>query len=125
MRKEPGEFMVEQAEQALPEQARAQVPERLESAAAKSLAYGYGATFGALYSALRPEGRNVLLDGVALGVGTWAVGYLGWLPKLGLMPRVTEQRLTQVAGPIALHVLFGVATVSAYSALRRQIPALA
>src|SRR5919204_1750562 len=75
IRKEPGEFMVEQAEQALPEQARAKVPEQVESAAAKSLAYGYGSTFGALYSAFRPESRNVLVDGVALGVGTWAVGY--------------------------------------------------
>ena len=121
MRKEPGEFMVEQAEQALPEQAQAKIPEQAERAAARSLAYGYGSTFGALYSAFRPERGNLVLDGVALGVGTWAVGYLGWLPKLGLMPPVTEQNVTQVAGPIALHVLFGIVTVAAYGTLQRQI----
>src|SRR5215211_7263074 len=55
IREDPGEFMVEQAEELLPEEAREQVPATAETVAAKSLALGYGMTAGALYGALRPH----------------------------------------------------------------------
>ena len=71
-------------------------------------------TAGALYSALRPRPSNVLVDGAALGLGVWAVGYLGWLPALGLMPPIQRQETEQVAGPIVQHLIFGIATVAAY-----------
>jgi hypothetical protein len=86
MRADPGEFTVEQAEELLREEAREQVSNTVETVAAKSLALGYGMTAGALYGALRPRPGNLLVDGTALGLGVWAVGYLGWLPALGLMP---------------------------------------
>jgi hypothetical protein len=114
MREDPGEFMVEQAEELLPEETREQLPATVETAAAKSLALGYGMTAGALYGALRPSGGNLLVDGTVLGLGVWAVGYLGWLPALGLMPPLQQQETEQVAGPIAQHIIFGVATVAAY-----------
>jgi hypothetical protein len=113
MREEPGKFMVDQAEQALPDQTRAQVSGTVKQAAATSLALGYGATAGAIYGALQSGDGNPLLEGVILGVGTWAVGYLGWLPATDLMPPVTEQSTKQVVTPIAQHVLFGVATTTA------------
>jgi hypothetical protein len=65
---DPGEFMVANAEKHLPEKVREKFPERLEKAAAKSLAFGYGTTFGALYAASRSETRNLLLEGSALGL---------------------------------------------------------
>ena len=114
LREDPGEFMVEQAEELLPEETREQVPTVVETVAAKSLAIGYGMTAGALYGALRPRPGNLLVDGTALGLGVWAVGYLGWLPALGLMPPVEQQETEQVAGPIVQHVIFGLATVAAY-----------
>ena len=114
MREDPGEFMVEQAEELLPEETRQQVPATVETVAAKSLALGYGMTAGALYGALRPHPDNLLIDGTVLGLGVWAVGYLGWLPALGLMPPVQQQETEQVAGPIAQHIIFGLATVAAY-----------
>src|SRR5215212_7543098 len=114
IREDPGEFMVEQAEQLLPEQTREQVPATVETAAAKSLALGYGLTAGAIYGAVRQRPGNLLVDGTVLGLGVWAVGYLGWLPALGLMPPVQRQETEQVAGPIVQHVIFGVATVAAY-----------
>jgi hypothetical protein len=123
IRQEPGEFMVERAESLLPASTRAQVPDSVESAAARSLAIGYGATSGALYGLVRPDGGDPIMTGAALGVVTWAVGYLGWLPATGLMPPVTEQRGVQVAMPLAEHVLFGVAVALAYTALRRLHPA--
>lgn len=121
MQQEPGEYMVEQAESLLPEGAREKIPDMVETAAAQSLAMGYGATFGVLYAALRPRGGHVLTDGAALGLASWAAGYLGWLPAVGLMPPVAEQEAGEVIGPIARHVIYGVATVTAYNALRKAI----
>jgi hypothetical protein len=111
--------MIENAEEHLPEKVREKIPEELEKAAAKSLALGYGATFGALYAASRPETRNLLLEGSALGLVAWGAGYLGWLPATGLMPPVTKQERGQIAGPIVSHILFGIATVGLYRLLRR------
>jgi len=120
MREEPGEFMVEQAEALLPEETREEIPSSVETVAAKSLAIGYGMTFGALYGALRSDGGNLVVDGVALGLGTWAAGYLGWLPALGLMPPVQQQETEQVVMPILQHIVFGVATVAAYQWLEQH-----
>jgi hypothetical protein len=106
--------MVEQAEELLLEKTHEQEPTTAETVAAKSLALGYGMTAGALYGALRPRPGNLLVDGTALGLGVWAVGYLGWLPALGLMPSVQQQETEQVASPIAQHIIFGMATVAAY-----------
>src|SRR4051794_17511994 len=80
IRRDPGEFMVDKAEELVPYTAREKVPATAESIAAKSLHMGYGATFGALYAVLRPEGGSPFLDGACLGLLTWAAGYLGWLP---------------------------------------------
>lgn len=113
MREEPGKFMVNQAEQVLPDQTRVQVSDTVEQTAATSLALGYGATAGAIYGMLQSDDGNPLLEGVLLGLGTWAVGYLGWLPATDLMPPVTEQSTEQVVMPIAQHILFGVATTTA------------
>lgn len=99
---------------------RSRVPAPVEAIAALSLAAGYGVTAGALYGALRPGGGNVLLDGTALGLGTWAAGYLGWLPAMGLMPPVSEQDVSQVVGPVARHILFGIATVLTFRRLRER-----
>jgi hypothetical protein len=114
IREDPDEFMVEQAEELQPEETREQVPGAVEAVAAKSLALGYGMTAGAIYDALRPRAGNLLVNGTALGLGVWAVGYLGWLPALGLMAPVEQQETEQVAGPIAQHIVFGIATVAAY-----------
>src|SRR4051812_20656281 len=77
MRQDPGEFMVQQAEGALPVDPE-KVPETAETAAATSLAMGYGLTAGTLYALLRSKNSNVLLDGTLLGLLVWGVGYLGW-----------------------------------------------
>jgi hypothetical protein len=76
---------------------------------------------GALYAALRPDAGDLVVDGVALGVGTWAAGYLGWMPALGLMPPITRQDAAEVAGPIVQHVLYGIVTVAIYKWLRERM----
>ena len=121
IREDPGEFMVQQVEQALPPETSARVPPVVETAAAKSLALGYGLTAGVLYTMVRPEAEHVVADGTALGLGTWAAGYVGWLPALDLMPPLTEQRLGQTVGPVIHHLLFGMATVAAYRWLKKLV----
>ena len=121
IRTNPGEFMVESAEEALPDRVRQQIPAWAEPVVAQGLGAGYGVTFGALYGALRPGGGSVLADGAALGLAAWATGYLGWLPALGLMPPVHRQETAQVVGPVVHHVLYGVVTVAAYRWLRERM----
>lgn len=119
-REDPGEFMVEAAEEkTLSAKERRQVPKLAEKAAANSLHFGYGASGGVLYAALRPKGKNPLLEGAALGIGIWASGYLGWLPAVGLTPPVTEQTSDQIASSILLHAIYGATTVGVYRGLQQ------
>lgn len=120
VRQDPGEFMVERIEEQLPEEARDAIPEMAETAAAQTLALGYGLTAGALYGALRPGNGNVVANGLALGLATWAVGYLGWLPALGLTPPITEQRATEAIAPAARHVLFGIVAAATLDQLESR-----
>ena len=118
IRPEPGEFMVQAVERRLPRKLAERVPKAAEQAAAKSLALGYGATFGALYAVARPRPANLIAEGAALGILAWAAGYLGWLPALRLMPPVTKQRPQEVAAPVVQHLVFGLSVVGALVAAR-------
>lgn len=120
MRQDPGEFMVEQAESVLPREKRERVPETVEATASSLLRVGYGTTAGLLYAALRRGRPNLWRDGLLLGVGVWAAGYLGWLPRTRLMPPVTQQRAAQVMVPLLQHAAFGVTVVATYDWLRRR-----
>jgi hypothetical protein len=72
-------------------------------------------------SALAVRDRTPFAAGSLLRLATWAVGYLGWLPATGLMPPVHRQEPARVAGPIATHVGFGIATASAFRSLSRRL----
>lgn len=119
-RQEPGQFMVETAEEMLPAQVGRRIPDTVEIVAAQALGAGYGLAFGILYSSLCPRGGSAWRDGLVLGTVTWAAGYLGWLPTSGVMRPIWEQRPAQVILPIAEHVVYGVTTVAAYDWLHEQ-----
>ena len=104
--KDPGEFMIE----------KVPLPRKVKPLAAKSLHLGYGMTAGLLYGLL-PHSKWRALEGVALGLGVWAAGYLGWLPATKLMPPITEHTPTQIAVPVVEHALFGVAVAKAFEAM--------
>jgi hypothetical protein len=124
LRQDPGKFMVEKAEEALPDRIRSRIPDAAEAVTGQALGLGYGLAFGALYAVLCPRGGSPLLDGFVLGTAAWAAGYLGWLPASGLMPPVWEQQAAQVVAPAAEHVVYGVITVAAYDWLQeRLVPA--
>ena len=120
LRQEAGEFIVGQVERRLPKRVQRAIPERAEQLAAASLALGYGVTFGALYGLARKRPGRVLTDGAALGLVTWAAGYLGWLPATGLMPPITKQKPAQVVTPILQHVLFGIVAVAVVRGVSRR-----
>jgi hypothetical protein len=117
MRGEPGQFMVDQAEKVMPDAVRRNIPDAVETVAAQGLGMGYGLAFGALYAALRPRGGSAFADGIMLGLGCWAAGYLGWLPAMGLMPPIHQHKPLQVAGPVVDHLAYGIATVATFDAL--------
>ena len=119
IKEDPGKFMVDRAESALPLETQERVPETLESTAATLLHFGYGMTAGLLYAALGSRRSSLLRDGLGVGLAVWAAGYLGWLPRTQLMPPVTEQRSEQVIVPLLQHVLFGLAVVAVYDRLSR------
>jgi len=120
LRQAPGEFMVKTGEEALLDSVRRRTPQVVETGAAQTLAVGYGLTFGSLYTLLRPQGGSPCVDGVILGIANWATGYLGWLPALGLIPPVWQQKAPQAIAPIAEHALYGIVTVARYDWLRER-----
>jgi hypothetical protein len=113
MRGDPAEFVLNKVEARLPERIREKVSEK-EGAAKTTLHLAYGALAGAAYGLLRPGGGNPFRDGLLLGSGVWAVGYLGWLPRAGLLAPPTEQRPQQLLRPLAEHLIYGIATAAAF-----------
>ncbi len=120
LKDDPAHFMVSQAKRILPSNLKSGVPPALEKAVGSALPFGYGLTFATAYAAARP-GERVLLDGTALGLATWAAGYLGWLPATRLMPPVWKQETKRVLPNLLSHVVFGIATVAALKWLKRRL----
>lgn len=121
IRREPGGYLVEQAESPLSMKTRLKIPETLENLAGQGAGYAYGASFGALYAAARPEGGNIASEGPVLGLVCWAVGYLGWLPALGIMNPIWKHKPAEIAGPVVRHAVYGLATVAAYDAMEKAM----
>jgi hypothetical protein len=121
MRRDPGEFVVHQSERALPTRMMQAIPESAEKTAAASAGLAYGAMFGAAYGTFRGRTGNTLAEGALLGLGVWAAGYLGWLPATGLTPPPWKQKPQQVAASVTEHVLYGVATATAYDVMHRMV----
>lgn len=120
MKDDPGHYMVKQAKRLLPSALQGNLSPEAEKRLALALAFGYGVTFATAYAAIRNR-EKLLLDGTALGLATWAAGYLGWLPATGLTPPVWKQEPKKVVPNILSHVVFGIATVAACKWLRRRL----
>lgn len=121
IKQDPGEFMTLKAEEWLPRKVRHALPRSAEKITAKTLAIGYGVAFSTLYALVRPRASSAarrLGEGTALGVATWAVGYLGWLPAVGLMPPIWKQRPLQIIAPVVHHIVYGLAAVTVVDAIR-------
>ncbi len=83
--------------------------------------FGYGATAGAAYPALEEKLPGTpAARGAVLGLGVWAVSYLGWLPAAGVLPSATRWPAGRNFMMIAAHVVWGVATGLVYDQLQRR-----
>jgi hypothetical protein len=117
---DPGQFMVERAE----EKVGRALPKDVEQTAARALHWAYGTGFGAALGFLAPYIRarrfgRALGAGAGLGVLVWAVGYLGWLPASGLTRPVHRERPGGTATSLLSHVLYGmVSALPIYAAER-------
>ncbi len=122
---DPASFMLWQAEKHLPRETWMKIPPSAETAAGFGLSFAYGATFGAVYGAIRGESGSKLsttmVDGVVVGLGVWAIGYLGWLPAAGLIPPPWKREWKQEIGPVVEHLAYGVATVAAFGWLVKKL----
>jgi uncharacterized membrane protein YagU involved in acid resistance len=64
---------------------------------------------------------RIVTEGAALGVASWAIGFLGWLPATRLMPPVWKQKTKQVVPSIFSHVLFGIVTAGVFRFLAKKL----
>jgi hypothetical protein len=76
----------------------------------------WGAVYGAVQSRLHPPDA---LHGLLLGGLMYATSFpsFGLLPRLGVLPPPTQQPLEKAALPLGAHLVFGVATSTAFRAL--------
>lgn len=71
---------------------------------------GWGGLLGLAVAGLHVRStRRILLAGAGMGALVWAVGYVAWLPRAGLMSPVTRQRPGGVLTSLITHVACGVA----------------
>ena len=121
MRKDPGEFMVERAEEVahlsrvLPNGA-AQDPGRSRGDVdADWLRHHSG---NCLCTAARPAAKRLVAHrGATIGIAVYLLGYIGWLPRIGLTRPPWKQPLPEVVGETMRHMAYGITTAAAYSAL--------
>lgn len=109
---DPGEFMISHAEKL----AGRSLSPRLHKLATMGLHWGYGTFWATLYAAASKRvakkglGRAATL-GALMGAGVWAIGYVGWLPAVGLTPPVEEQGRKHSLTALASHMLYGIAAM--------------
>lgn len=116
--KDPGLFLVKQAERLLP--AGTKVPAGVEHGAALTGHLAYGTLYGLLFSMAKlvlPQKQHPFVFGGILGAAVWAVGHLGLLPGLKLGPPAWDQNRAELAGELTRHVAYGIATAAAFNTL--------
>lgn len=99
---------------------------KVQSAAAAPVAWvpaheAYGMACGVGYALARPRlpsSRHVA--GLMFGGAVWAVGYLGYLPALGLYPWPDDDRWSRTSVMIIAHAVFGVVLAEVDHCLGRQ-----
>lgn len=77
---------------------------------------GYGAAAGAVFAVL-PRPLRSVAGGAVFGVLVWAVSYMGWIPKLGLMRRPSRDRAGRPTAMVLAHVVYGATLGAAFERL--------
>ncbi|MGJ6960394.1 DUF6789 family protein [Streptosporangium sp. G11] len=82
--------------------------------------FGFGAACGAAFALLHGRRRAPVTLGVAYGLAIWFVSYQGWVPKLGILPPIAQDRPGRQAVMATGHVVYGAMLALAVNALRRE-----
>lgn len=86
--------------------------------------FGYGAAAGALHAPVAALRIHPLVEGALYGTAVWGASYLGWLPKVGILPHPKHTPKKRSALMIAAHLVWGttlaVVAQSASTHLRRK-----
>jgi NAD(P)-dependent dehydrogenase (short-subunit alcohol dehydrogenase family) len=77
---------------------------------------GFGASLGAVYGFL-PARAQSPRGGLVFGALAWGANYAGWLPKVGLMPPPSRDRLGRPTIMVLAHLVFGGVLAGVFSAL--------
>ena len=93
---------------------------KLENETAKDLTtvahFAYGAACGALIAAMNPDASK--RTGAAAGLAIWLASYMGWIPAMNVLEPATAHPRRRNLLMIAVHGVWGAATVSAMRELR-------
>jgi putative membrane protein len=85
--------------------------------------WGFGATMGALYGALRGEkSMPDFVGGMLFGTAVWLLASELMVPLLGLAPAPTETPLSGHATYMTSHLVYGAATAATAQALLELVP---
>ncbi len=86
--------------------------------------HGYGTSMGAVYGILEPHGRHAppVVSGMCFGLLVWALGYLGWLPAMGMDAAATREPAQRNALTILSHLIWG-GTTGLLTAITPTTPA--
>ena len=79
--------------------------------------------FGLMYGLMRGRDKegSSLGDGIVIGSAVYAIGYVGWLPLVGLGKPIWKQTLPEFGGELLRHVAYGVATAASYKLIDANI----
>lgn len=100
--------------------ARPERPEH-ENALASANHLLFGAVCGTVYSLLREGGPRPapdLIAGLAFGLSVWVVSYEGWVPALGILPKVQWDKPGRPESMALAHAVFGVSLAGLLRRLR-------
>ena len=99
-----------------------ELPEEGETKLALVNHFAYGTAMGSIYAAgLKALGAEPsTANGVAFGLGVWAISYQGLLPVAGLFPPAHQQPARRNALMIAAHIVWGAGLGLALRALNGE-----
>lgn len=80
---------------------------------------GYGAACGTLFGLLPRPARSVT-GGALFGVAVWAASYLGWIPKVRLMPPPSRDRAGRPTSMVLAHLVYGASLGAVFATLPRH-----
>ena len=85
--------------------------------------WAYGTGSGILFGILRRRLDLTLpgsIQGIIFGLALWVISYMGWVPAVGLMPAVWNQRRDRAIELVLAHVVYGATLGFSFDAMERE-----